>query len=112
LITLATLMYFAPPMWMRGNVAMKIAIEARLFPMPVARGGARVVRGFVLEYGPESSPDAIVTIACRRMLALEESSFDESDVAELVSGYGFVYTGLVGVQSSGKAGSSVSLLAS
>ncbi|HEX6239992.1 MAG TPA: hypothetical protein VFZ61_03825 [Polyangiales bacterium] len=50
----------------------------------------RVVRG-VLEVGPNASPDAIATLACRKICE-RDGLHTEAAVVELVADFGFVYT--------------------
>ena len=75
---------------MRGTQARNIARDADLFVVPVEDLGAiRVVRG-VLEVGPGASPDAIATIACRRLLQLD-GIHDEGAVRQFVEHLDFAY---------------------
>jgi len=75
----------------RGIVARKLAEAAGFVPMPVMRVGMRITSGYVLELGPDCTADEIVTAACRRTLG-REGVHDEREVAELVRGYGYVYS--------------------
>lgn len=75
---------------MRGTLARNLARDANLLVMPVEDYGAvRVVSG-VLEVGPNASPDAIATLACRRQLQLDGLN-DEGEVRTLVEDFGFEY---------------------
>ena len=76
-------------MW--GSRARKLARDAGLTVVSVAdRGAVRLVRG-VLEVGPDASPDAIATIACRYELRQDGLVVDERHVEELVQTHGFLY---------------------
>jgi hypothetical protein len=74
----------------RGVVALRIAQEAELILMPVAQAGVVRECGPILEVGPNASPDRIVTIACRRMLARDGAA--PAAVADLVARYGYEYS--------------------
>lgn len=66
-----------------------MARDAGFFVVPVAGGTVRVCDG-VLEVGPDASPDAIATIACRQQLH-EIGVFDEASARELVESLGYAY---------------------
>lgn len=75
---------------MRGTLARNLARDADLFVVPIDDYGAvRVNRG-VLEVGPDASPDAIATLACRRQLRAD-GVHDEGAVRDLVTALGFDY---------------------
>lgn len=75
---------------MRGERARNLARDADLFVVRVDDYGAvRLNRG-VLEVGPDASPDAIATLACRRLLH-DDGEHDETLVKRFVESLGFAY---------------------
>lgn len=76
---------------MRGTLARNIARDAGFHVVPVDDFGVvRVVRG-VLEVGPDASPDAIATLACRRICERDGLNTEDA-VQKLVADFGFEYT--------------------
>lgn len=75
---------------MRGLQARNLARDIGFFVVPVEDHGVARVNGGVLEVGPDASPDAIATLACRRQLGREGVS-DEDAVRELVEALGYEY---------------------
>lgn len=75
---------------MRGAEARNLARDADLFVVRIADYGVVRVRAGVLEVGPQASPDAIATVACRRLLELDGVR-DECAVKAFVETLGAAY---------------------
>jgi len=68
-----------------------VARLADLVLVPVRQPQVVRQRGPYLEIGPQASGDVIVTVACRRLLALEGARCTERALRERVRSFGYAY---------------------